>query len=387
MVHAMPETLTSPIEIFRAGTHTPMQGAAISFDAADLAAIAGGYDPDLHHAPIVVGHPTTDAPAYGWIDRLTVEGDRLVAHPEKLDPAFADLVRAGRYAKVSASFYRPDAANNPTPGRWHLRHVGFLGAQPPAVKGLKPVAFSDEVGTATFADWHLAGGLHTVSRMMRRMRDYFIGAVGPDRAEEILPDWDVQRLADMAVEAQPKDATDSLTAYSDPHSKEADMPADTEPARDLAARQADLDRKAAEITAREAAFAEREAAELRDRRAREIAEDRAFVESIVSAGRLPVGLKPVAEALFADEADGAVAFADGAETRKLTKREALRDLLGKLPKPVETREIAGGDATAIDFSDSLDIAGAISSHIATAAKDGRALSPAEALAELKGAAR
>ena len=49
------------------------------------------------------------------------------------------MVRAGRFKKVSASFYTPDSPHNPVPGVYYLRHVGFLGAQPPAVKGLAPV--------------------------------------------------------------------------------------------------------------------------------------------------------------------------------------------------------------------------------------------------------
>ena len=47
------------------------------------------------------------------------------------------MLAKGRFKKRSASFYPPEHPNNPTPGKWHLRHVAFLGAQPPAVKGLR----------------------------------------------------------------------------------------------------------------------------------------------------------------------------------------------------------------------------------------------------------
>ena len=46
--------------------------------------------------------------------------------------------------KVSASFYAPESKINPEPGQWSLRHVAMLGAQPPAVKGLKGFAYSEE---------------------------------------------------------------------------------------------------------------------------------------------------------------------------------------------------------------------------------------------------
>ena len=51
-----------PIHIFRAGSHTAMQGQTISFGEADLAASAAAYDPAKHEGPIVVGHPAADAP-------------------------------------------------------------------------------------------------------------------------------------------------------------------------------------------------------------------------------------------------------------------------------------------------------------------------------------
>ena len=55
-----------------------------------------------------------------------------------------DYVKNGLYKKVSASFYSPESKINPEPGKWSLRHVAMLGAQPPAVKGLKGFAYSEE---------------------------------------------------------------------------------------------------------------------------------------------------------------------------------------------------------------------------------------------------
>lgn len=52
-------------------------------------------------------------------------------------------MKAGSYKKVSAAFYSPTSAGNPTPGTHYLRHVGFLGGQAPAVKGLQDIHFSE----------------------------------------------------------------------------------------------------------------------------------------------------------------------------------------------------------------------------------------------------
>ncbi|MDH5478645.1 MAG: hypothetical protein OEY50_09960 [Nitrospinota bacterium] len=132
----------SIVEIFRAGRHTAQNGAEVEITMADLAAAAKAYDPARSEAPVVVGHPSTQAPAYGWVKKLVAKGAALWAEMTQLDAEFAELVRAGRYKKVSASFYSPLSPDNPNPGKWYLRHVGFLGAQPPAIKGLQPVSFA-----------------------------------------------------------------------------------------------------------------------------------------------------------------------------------------------------------------------------------------------------
>lgn len=124
------------IELIRPGTYTAMGGQEITFSEEDLRASAAAYSTSLSEAPLVVGHPQTDAPAYGWVETLRFSGS-LEAMPYQVDPAFAEIVAAGRYKRVSASFYLPAAKNNPKPGSYYLKHVGFLGATAPAVKGLR----------------------------------------------------------------------------------------------------------------------------------------------------------------------------------------------------------------------------------------------------------
>ncbi|MES2947510.1 MAG: hypothetical protein V4858_03115 [Pseudomonadota bacterium] len=131
-----------PIEIFRAGTHTDDGGTPHIFTLADLQAIAGDYSPQRHEAPLTVGHPGDDKPAYGWVKSLQATSDgRLQMMADQIDPAFADGVKSGRYKKRSASFYPPNHPSNPTPGKWYLKHVGWLGALAPAVKGLADASF------------------------------------------------------------------------------------------------------------------------------------------------------------------------------------------------------------------------------------------------------
>lgn len=136
-------TILPEIEILRTGSFVGMGGHSVEIGATELAEIAGGYDNRAHSAPVVIGHPETNGPAYGVVAALRIVGDRLRATVDRIDPGFRDLVRAGRYTKISASLFKPSSPGNPKPGRWHLRHVGFLGAMAPAVKGLQAVALAE----------------------------------------------------------------------------------------------------------------------------------------------------------------------------------------------------------------------------------------------------
>ncbi|WP_246520195.1 peptidase [Ancylobacter lacus] len=362
-----------------------MQGASLAFGESDLAAMAASYDPSKHHAPIVIGHPRTDAPAWGWVDGLSVRGDRLVAAPSRVDPSFAEMVQGGKFAKVSASFYAPGASGNPVPGSYYLRHVGFLGAQPPAVKGLAPIEFGeqDDVVTVEFADWQLAYGLGTTARLFRRLRDWIISSAGIDSADQVLPDNEIDSLGRAGVEAGQADvaATPAFAAPAPSHpatpdNGQSDMSTTTTDA-------AELERRAATLAAAEAAFAERQRAAAEDGRRQRATEDAAFVDQVVAAGRLPIGLKDASVALFAELGEGTLSFSEGGEMRETSPRAAFRDLLSRLPVPVVTAEIAGGKAGAVDFADPLTVAAALTTEIAAAKGKGETISPAEALNRLQ----
>ncbi|WP_431480830.1 phage protease [Pseudomonas thivervalensis] len=141
----------TPLHIFKPGTHTAQCGTTYNFTEADLAATVAAYNPSLHEAPLVIGHPQHDAPAAGWVKSLSATTHGLIAEPQQIDASFAEQIAKGSYKKISASFYHPTAANNPVPGVYYLRHVGFLGAQPPAVKGLRPIELAEgEPGVIEF---------------------------------------------------------------------------------------------------------------------------------------------------------------------------------------------------------------------------------------------
>ncbi|MDK2955407.1 MAG: hypothetical protein PWQ57_903 [Desulfovibrionales bacterium] len=127
------------MEVFRVGRWTDSSGHTRDWSIEDLRKMAGSYDPAAREAPLVVGHPKTNGPAYGWIVNPRVAGDRLVVDVKDAPEAIIQAIREGRYRKRSISV-APDGA---------LRHVGLLGAAPPAVPGLKEIdlaaAEGDEV--------------------------------------------------------------------------------------------------------------------------------------------------------------------------------------------------------------------------------------------------
>ncbi|MFD2678012.1 hypothetical protein [Camelimonas lactis] len=143
---------TKRIEVFRPGTFTPMSGASVTMTAEDLRGIAAAYDPAVYETPAVVGHPKTEDAAYGWAKAFSYDeaSQRLVADVGDIAPAFGEAVAAKRYKNISLSLFAPGAPNNPKPGAWYPKHIGFLGAVAPAVSGLKPVSFATDDGALTF---------------------------------------------------------------------------------------------------------------------------------------------------------------------------------------------------------------------------------------------
>ncbi|MGF2866878.1 peptidase [Salmonella enterica] len=330
------------IHIFRAGTHTDMHGRRINFSDADLNEIAQNYNPALHEAPVVVGHPKTDAPSYAWVRGIKKDRDGLKAEPRDIDPQFAELVKNRRYSKVSASFYCPDSPGNPTPGKYYLRHVGFLGAQPPAIKGLKPVSFAeDEEGVVEFADW----SLQTTASLFSRIRDFLISQFGLEKADSVVPDYMIDGLRDEAIRTETP-----VPAFSDP----AGIPADEiiqptpehqaptppeEPAvdKELQAKlQKENDDLKRQLEERNKADAQRVATERHNANV-------AFADSLVSDARLaPAGKGLVVAVLDAlGDGESPVSFSENGSEQPLV--EAFKAQMQKARPLLDFGEVATGD--------------------------------------------
>ncbi len=420
-----------PIQIFRPGRHTPSGGDPLDFSEDQVSRIASGYDPAKHEAPLVVGHPKTDDPAFGWVKSLSFAGGVLVAEPDQLDAGFAEQIQAGRFKKISASFYKPDAPSNPTPGDYYLRHVGFLGAQPPAVKGLKAVAFAeadDEVvifeefednsvdglaqrllglivnafevqfgsRKADFAETALSKRLNGLIDKMEGGRPAIISrlatAAGIDAGtvNQILngsisrpPDRRLQgfaRVLGVSVESLKSTLpADDFSDPEDPTTSDEDSMTD----QDLAAKTAAIKEQEAALKAREDAQAAKEAAFAEQAR-RQGADS--FLEELVTAGTvLPAQKAGLVDFMAHLDDQEAVEFGeaeDGKAPAKSTPLAFFQDHLKGLPKAVEFKEVSKakeGDGDTVNLADPVAISKEAKAFQKREAAEGRTITDREAV--------
>ncbi len=339
------------IHIFRPGRHTSMQGATIDFGEGDLIATAKAYDPTRHEAPLVIGHPRADAPAWGWVGGLTADEGGLFATPRQLDPAFAEMVRAGRFKKVSASFYTPDSPHNPVPGVYYLRHVGFLGAQPPAVKGLAPVPVNfaegdTEEGCVSFDFAESPGLLRWLADLFRGLREYVVEKDGTEMADRAIPSYAVSGLQEMAAASAAQAA--EIPAFAEnltPPKEKSMQKQETPPAENIdfaetKARADELERKVAYLTG----IARKERASR-------------LVDKALADGRLtPAQSVGLADFMAGLDEEGTFDFAEnGGKTTSMSPAAFMAAFLERLPKQVDFSEAAPGGEEAPDTS-SNDIA-------------------------------
>jgi len=132
-----PASAAAALHLARVGSFTDMHGQAVEVTADLLAQLAASYDPAVHRAPLVIGHPQTNSPAFGWLERVTATDAGLFGTPTQVDPAFAAAVRDARYPNRSLSFWPAGHPGSPVPGQPYIRHLGVLGATAPAIPGLQ----------------------------------------------------------------------------------------------------------------------------------------------------------------------------------------------------------------------------------------------------------
>lgn len=379
------------LEIFRGGRQTASDGQALEFGEDQIRATVAAYDPTLHEAPIVVGHPRDNHPAYGWVSGLTCgEDGRLQADVAQIEPQFAEMVQAGRFKKRSASFYRPDSPSNPVPGVYYLRHVGFLGAQPPAVKGLTDPEFHDsDADIVEFSE------TATVAGLFKNLRDFFIERFGREDTDRTLPSWLIEDLDD-AARREREAAAPAATSFSEatPPADAAapqDPPGDTPPpdpddedspmtdadAQALRERAETAETQLQAYKAKETNFAEREA---KLRRA-ELADQ---IDALVKEGRvLPANREATIDYAATLDDSTELEFAEGDGQARRTQLGRYLDLLGKQPQAVDYAEHSAGTGPGDETIDYAEQSERAQAWKETRRRDGIHISTAQAIRDIQ----
>ncbi|MDQ7799554.1 MAG: hypothetical protein RDU76_11545 [Candidatus Edwardsbacteria bacterium] len=312
------------IVVFRTGKHTDSKGNTREWTEADLDRMVSGYDPASHEAPVVIGHPKDNDPAFGWVESIAREGQNLVATLKDLVPEFVEAWTKGLFKKRSISLY-PDLT---------LRHVGFLGAMPPAVKGLPDFKFSDkdESTTIDFSDetgWKVTA----IGRLLSSLRDMLIEKFGLETADRVLPGWDVNNLL-QEPDPKPNQAFSQETINLTEEGKMT-----PEEIKELKDKNAALEAQVADLSAQ---LAEAKKKETEAAAAADMAEHAGFCEGLIKEGKMTPAQKEVCiVTMQALSGQAEQEFAEGDKRVKKTPLQAFKDQLSAMPVQVEFAEVAG----------------------------------------------
>ena len=320
------------IPVFKPGTHTAVDGRKISFTLENCIDLAESFDPSLAGSPVVIGHPKLTAPAYGWAKSYEVKDGMVYAELEQINPEFAEAVNAGSYKNRSLSIYLPDSPGNPKPGHYYPRHIGFLGAAAPAIKGLPEVSFAESSGENGAAEFSMADEEfdENLISILANLRDLLIEKAGIASADLFLPQWRLE----------------SLRAISDRKQKEKEkMPQPLDAS--FAEQQAAIDAKNAELATREKALLEKEQTNKR-------AEFAAFADELVKSGKLLPAHKTTVVEVFMSLGSEPISFAEGDATVNRSPVDLIKKVLTERPAFMDFAEKSGADKGTQDSKDGDD---------------------------------
>ena len=346
------------IPVFKPGTHTAVDGRTITFTLENCIDLAESYDPNLSEAPAVIGHPKLTSPAYGWAKTFQIKDGLVYAELDQVNPEFAEAFNSGAYKKRSLSIYLPESPGNPKPGHYYARHIGFLGAAAPAIKGLPDASFAESDGEQGAAEFSMADEEfdENLISILSNLRDLLIEKDGIASADLFLPQWRIE----------------SLRAISDRKQKEKKMPQPIDAS--FAEQQAAIDAKNADLAAREQALLEKEQNNKR-------AEFAAFADGLVKDGKLmPVHKTTVVE-VFVSLGNEPISFAEGDTTVNSSPADLIKKVLSERPAFMNFSEksAAEDEENTVDIQDPKAIAEAAAQYQKEQADKGNNISISQAV--------
>jgi hypothetical protein len=296
------------IEAFRADTK-----ASKGLTASHIAEAASLYDADKNPAPLVFGHPTNDSPALGVVSGARAAGNKLFLKLANVAEDLKTAVRERRVLNRSIAFWDPDHPSNPNPGKYSIRHLGFLGGQAPAIPGMKLLKFSaDEDGFEELPD----------------PADAIVFAV----EEAPTPTQTIK-------ESKPKEPVMEFTAE-----QIAEMKAKADRADEAEAKAARLEKAEAD---RQAEFAAAETA-------RRTAENEAALTAAVEAGKVTPAEKDDLAKLFEALDVKPLVFSAGEKEPRLVLASFIDALPKRAPAKGESQASPTGEFSANDRADAAE---------------------------------
>lgn len=350
------------IPVFKPGTHTAVDGRTITFTLENCIDLAESYDPSVSEAPAVIGHPKLTAPAYAWAKSFEVKDGLVYAKLDQINPEFAEAYNAGSYKKRSLSIYLPDSPGNPKPGHYYARHIGFLGAAAPAIKGLPDVSFSESDGEQGAAEFSMADEEfdENLISILSNLRDLLIEKIGIASADLFLPQWRIE----------------SLRAISDRKQKEKEKMPQPNLDASFAEQQAAIEAKNAELAKREQALLEKE----QNNKRTEFTE---FADKLIGDGKLlPVHKTTVVE-VFMSLGNEPISFSEGDTTVNSSPADLIKKVLSERPAFMNFSEkSAVNDEDKVDTQDPKAIAAAAAAYQKEQAEKGNVISISQAVAHV-----
>ncbi|MDF5823159.1 hypothetical protein P4237_07865 [Pseudomonas aeruginosa] len=125
----------------------------------------------------------------------------LYAEPHQVVPEFAEAANRKMYKKRSARC--TCRTHQATRFRQHyLRHIGFLGAVPPAIKGIPDALnFAEDDGDLVIEFAEAPYAVTALTEILRRLRDFFVEREGAERADQLIPQWQLSSIEEDARRA------------------------------------------------------------------------------------------------------------------------------------------------------------------------------------------
>ena len=330
-------------DVFFAGEHTDNAGKSRNYSREDLQQVVDNFTPNK--APLVIGHPKTNAPALGWVTgvRLT-DDDRLEVTANNVNVDFAKAVAAKSFPNRSISLVRTDKG-------LALRHIGYLGAVEPALEGLgwqfngaeldptETVEFSAEPDETIEFSLEI-DQQRSLLDMFSDLREFIIDKFSEEDADRVLPRWNINWLRDALTrkEVSEREHNPFTPEFSKPKTEEPAVTKYTQEQLDAAIQQAKDDAEAsfssqlsaeksradsAEKTLEEQAFAAR------------VADCKAVVDAQIAAGHLtPANAAGLAEFMASlPQGDDAQTFSfskSDAETVEQSQYDFAKAFVGSL---------------------------------------------------------